>query len=226
MSKKKTNSRAKRKEQNVNQSSNQTNKQNQINKQNQTTKNNTQSTYNKPQELKLTAYTTVAMFAVLIATAASALSMIILAKPVHYLIDSRIGGIVDEMTIDSMAMFLKEDELDKFFKRMLIIMAVITIIVALISFVNVIRSMNPSLKPNIILNIIAFALSVVALILYFVAANDMSGELTKLLPETSKVFGMFNYLMIGLIANVAILLVNIFTSLIGMSRWERDGKAF
>ena len=229
MGKKKSNSRAKRKEENLkaaSQNADSVKAQNNTSNSNKTDNDKKTGGYQPQPAPKLTAYTVVAMLASLIAAGATALAMVVLAKPVYYAAEAYFGDSLDSVYFDMMAQLMADNEYDKLFIGLLSGAAVALAIAAIISLVGVVKAINPDNKPAVIMSVVSFVLAGIAIGLYIGATIYMNDKMGQIGFEKQSVFSLYTGYFAALIANAVILLCNIFAALSGKSRWKKDGKTF
>lgn len=224
-SKKKNNSRAKRKL--ANSAVNKANS-NGSNRENKAAENAVQvENANQAQpDAKLTVYTASAMLTILVSAAATAIAMVMLGKPAYYIMEASYGKGNNASIIDTLGQFAFEAENNTKLVTLFVIMSILIGISAFLSLVSVIRAMDPIKKPSILLSVIAFAAGAAAMIIFLYDRSFAAGLSTVDFIEKSPMFGIYDILFIAVIANTAFLLINTGASALGLARWKKDGKAY
>lgn len=179
----------------------------------------------------LSLYTGMAMLEALIAAAAAVLAMVIWAKPAYYLLDALFSKGYGASGVEVLNVFYFEDmEVLKQAETFMLIASVILAIAAIGAIVAVIRAVDASKKPIVLINIIGFVLSAVAIVMFILSGCRIMNEINtheylSTLGQDSY-FNIYACCFVALIVNAAGGLINIFAGLSGLKKWKNDGRAY
>lgn len=177
-------------------------------------------------DAKLTVYTASAMLTILISTAAMIVAMVMLAKPAYYVMEANYGSGNDTYTIDMLSQFIFEDEYNTKLVVLFVITSILICVSALLSFINLIRSMNPVKKPSLPLVVAAFVCATAAMVVFFINKTYAADMDTVDFMDKSPMFNIYGGLLIAVIANTAFMFINILGTAFGLSKWKKDGSAY
>lgn len=247
MGKKKSNSRAKRKEDNIKKASQDVNLKNKPqNTEQEASKKNSDAKNDKKQDIKttdsnnegktwkyepqqspkMTAYTVIAMLTSLVSSGVMVLAMVVLGRPIYYAIETYFGDNISGEWHGIMTQIVESYSDTRKFNAFIIIAAAALAVAAILSLIAVSRTLKPENKPVVTLSVISLVLGAVALVSYFIASDSIFKELDLLEFESAPKFTLYKVYMVVLIVNEAMQLVNIFGVLSGKSKWKKDGKTY
>ena len=181
--------------------------------------------YQAQPEVKLTAYTFIAMITIAVSAAATALGAIILAKPVYYGMEMIYYESVDPVLLELLVPTLFGDNENKI-KLLLTIAVALTAVSAIISLVDMIMAMAPEKKPKPCLAWVSLLLAIGAAIVFVVATMKIyaTGESEGILEGVR--FNVYMGATIAYGCNVIIMIANIVGNHIGLARYKKNGKAY
>lgn len=185
-----------------------------------------QYTYEPQEAPKLTLYTTCSMIAVLGGAIATAMSMIMLAKPVEYIVYSYYGGYEDSMFLNMFKNEVLSKNTQSDIVTMFTIIAVLVVVATILSLIDVTKVLNPKNKPALVVSIMSFVLSAVALGLYIYESIYVDGKFEVYYVEYESIFNIYKWLMVGLIVNAVFMMANVIGNAIGYSKWKKTRKAY
>ena len=183
------------------------------------------------QDVKLTFYSASAMIAVLVAAVTTVLSMVILAKPAYYVLESRAGGSNDELSLTLMEDYVfRGANADKLFGTSIAISALCAI-ATILTIVVIIRALDPLKKPSMLFAGSAFVADLAALIVYISSRissfrivdeyfADMPDDIIEATPKT----GMYDYCFAAVIINAVVLIIMVIGVGTGRMKWDKNGK--
>lgn len=178
---------------------------------------------NEPEELqiKMNFYSAMAMIATLVSAGAFAVAMIISGNPNFYVMKSKYGDSdVANVLVDKM----DEMELGGHFGLFCTIAMVLLLVVAVCALAGTLTAMNPNKKPNFVMSIIMVLLSVGSFVLYFVAKNELKATFEQFKYVTGeKIFGLYDTYFVLLIANIALLVINVLGNMYGGKKYKKTG---
>ncbi len=196
--------------------------------------------YHEDPNPTMTPYTAIALLAAVISVAAAAFAMLLLSDPVVHAANALFGALYEEgytreFALEMIDINMKEDGSANTYKLMVILAMAVVVLTALTSIYLAIRSINPEKKPQILVGIVAFALSLGAVLLYIFAHANIMGVLKELMETINpgvdiSGYGVFDWIYYGnLIAagtNALFMGINIFGLLSGNNRFTQNGRAF
>lgn len=179
----------------------------------------------------LSLYTGVAMLEALVAAAAAVFAMVIWAKPAYYLLDALFNKGYGASNIEVLNVFYFEEmEVLAHAETFMLIASILLAIVAIGAIVAVVRAMDASRKPIVIINAIGFVLSAVALVMFILSGCQIMDEINTheylCTLEKDPYFNIYACCFAVLIINIAGALMNVFAGLSGLKKWKRDGNAY
>lgn len=182
--------------------------------------------YEPAPDVTLTAYTFIAMLAIAVSAAATAIGAIVSAKPIYYGMDMMYGKTTAAELVEILSQALFEGGPDKKIKIMIIISVVATVITAVMSLVVMIRAMAPEKKPMPILSWISLILSVATVVLFALATKEIydTGMFTQI--ERKFNFNIYVGAAIGYAVNLIFMIVNVIGNYMGLKKFKKNGKAY
>lgn len=175
---------------------------------------------------KLTVYTVSAMLALLGAATATVMSMIMMAKPVSYVVDGYYGEIADLYWLDALQNYVLSEKAQSHITTMFTIIAVLIIVATILTLVDIVKALNPKNKPALLLSIVSFVASVAAVIIYIYTYGYADERFELSVYEYGEYFGIYKILFIGLVVNAVFMLVNVIGNAVGFSKWKKTRKAY
>ncbi len=185
-----------------------------------------QYTYEPQEAPKLTFYTTFSMLSVLVAAISTAMAMCMLAKPVGYIMDAYYGGYEDTLYINMFKNDIFSKATQENMAKMFAVIAVLVVVATVLSIIDVVKVSNPKNKPLLLVSIVAFCVSAVALGLYIYEAVFINGQFEIYYVEYDPMFNIYKWLMIALICNAVFMLLNVIGNAIGFSKWKKTRQAY
>ncbi|MGN0436156.1 MAG: hypothetical protein ACI4D8_05985 [Wujia sp.] len=194
--------------------------------------NENNSVKNENQDPKLTLYTASAMLAALVASLATVISFILLGNSGFYVTEAYFGGEFESEIIELFVDSLFDTSQSSKIFGLLLAAAILTALSALFTIFITIRAIDPLKKPLMIPGIIASVLSLGAIIMHAVTRGFVADCIDQyevnfgLEAETSHLFNLFDYCLVGVILNTVILVVMVIGIGVGLLRWEKNGMAY
>lgn len=185
-----------------------------------------QYTYEPQEAPKLTLYTAFSMLAVLVGAVATAMSMIMLAKPVEYITYSYYGGYEDLLFINMFKNEVLSTNTQSRITTMFTVIAILVVVATILALVDVVKALSPKNKPGLLISIMSFVASAVALGLYIYESIYVDGKFDVYPVEYDPLFNIYKWLMVGLIANAVLMLANVIGNAVGYSKWKKTRKAY
>ncbi len=185
-----------------------------------------QYTYEPQEAPKLTVYTLCSMLAVLVGAVATAMSMIMLAKPVEYVVYAYYGGYQEELFINMFKNEALSTNTQADITKMFTVIAVIVVVATVLALIDVVKVLSPKNKPALFLSVLSFIASAVALGLYIYESIRIDGKFDVYPVEYEPLFNIYKWLMVGLIVNVVFMLANVIGNATGYSKWKKTRKAY
>lgn len=175
---------------------------------------------------KLTVYTISAMLALMGAAAATVSAMIMMAKPVTYVVDSYYGASFDLYWLDAIQRYVLSEDAQSHITTMFTIIAVLVIVATIFTLIDVVKVLNPKNKPALIMSVLSFCASAAALIIYLYTYGYADERFELSVYEYDEYFGIYKILFIVLAVNAVLMLINIIGNAIGFSKWKKTRKAY
>lgn len=185
-----------------------------------------QYTYEPQEAPKLTVYTVCSMLAVLGGAVATAMSMIMLAKPVEYVVYSYYGGYEEALFINMFKNEALSTNTQADITKIFTVIAIIVVVATILVLIDVVKVLSPKNKPALFLSILAFIASAVSLGLYIYESIRIDGKFDVYPVEYEPLFNIYKWLMVGLIVNAVLMLANVIGNAIGYSKWKKTRKAY
>lgn len=183
-------------------------------------------------DVHMTFYTGTTMLAVLIAAVSSMLSFIYMGKPAFYIIKSYFGGAYNDEQCDYVKDFVfVNSEQDKI-KALSIATAVLLLIATVLTILVVIKSVDALKKPALLVSVLAFVSSFVALIVDISSRISVSKTIDEYINGTNgqvakdRILSMSDYAFFALIASVVCLFLMVIGVATGKAKWEKTGRTY
>lgn len=182
--------------------------------------------YQEQPDVHLTFYTLIAMLAIAVSGAVTALAGAISANPVLSGLEVMYGGTLDPGLIEVLSQALFEGEIGAGIRAIFIASVVVAGVAAVMSLIDMIVAMNPEKKPKTIITWVALVFAVAAFVLYVVGYKRIydNGAFSDL--ERGFRINLFTGVGIGHIVNIVFMIANIVGNYIGLNKFKKDGKAY
>ena len=186
--------------------------------------------YKPPEQPKMTFYTIMALISALVSVGAAFCCAIVSSMPVHYILEAFLGNSLGDMGVRVFESALRSQEETSAVASTTITLAYVlvglVVVAAILSIYTAIVSINPEKKPNIIISLASFALLLAAGVILPFYYSKGTSTISSMNPEGFECYNIFIYQLITVPAAAVCALINIFGHLSGSNRYTRDGKAF
>lgn len=168
-------------------------------------------------------YSAMAMIATLVAAATAALSLIVHGKATFYAMQQVFGD--KDYDIFVLADALSDEGENQVFERLSTIMLIVLIICAILVLIQLVRAMDPAKKPQIFIGVIATALAIAAMVLFFVAGQEVEGMADRLSNlQRNTQYGLYFAYFVMIIVNTVTMVINVIASVWGSKKYKKTGK--
>lgn len=182
--------------------------------------------YQEQPDVHLTLYTLIAMLAIAVSGAVTALAGVISANPILSGLEVMYKGTLDPGLIEVLSEALFEGEIGANIRAIFIASVVIAGVAAVMSLIDMIVAMNPEKNPKTIITWIALVFAVAAFVLYIVGYKKIYDNGAFSDVERGFSINLFTGVGIGHIVNVLFMIANIVGNYIGLKKFKKDGKAY
>lgn len=186
----------------------------------------------EPEQLNLTPYTAIYMLATLVAAATVMLSMVMLAKPEIYFLESMIGTGMDNGDIGGTFYLHFSIKIYEIVGKgqvygAYISVAVLSLVTLVLTMIGMSRATKPDRKPLVILDIIATICALAAILLFifegrhlydFMLKDELGGMIA-----CEPIWGVYRILYVLLVCNVIFVIANVVMGTIALKRWNKTG---
>ncbi|MGN0152651.1 MAG: hypothetical protein ACI39Q_09275 [Wujia sp.] len=182
------------------------------------------------QSEQLSMYTATAMLEALVAAASVMLAMVVWASLVYYLLEAVLGKVYGEENLTMTEILYFEGAIQDKAEMLMLIAAILLVAVTVMAIIIVVRAINASKKPLLVIYILSFICSVAALVLFICSGNGIVHELDtneylRTLTRTP-CFNVYVGCFVALIVNVVGTLVNIIAGATGLGKWKKNGRTY
>lgn len=177
---------------------------------------------------KATVYSLTTISYTLISAMLVVLAMIMWGKPGYYYLQSVFGKTLGYDQLDFIYEVNLEAATPKYVGIFFILIGVIYVVNTILSIVMSSKVVNATNKPYPAISFVCFLLTLVPIVLFFVAANELQVKFDQLelaeMGEMKKCFGIYYGMMFGVIVNAVAALAQMIMTFINAKIWEKTGK--
>lgn len=177
-----------------------------------------------PEQVKLTMYTLVSMVVTFISAAVVAVSMVIYAKPVIYVLEVTVGDTFNAYSLEAVEQLMYENDPNLKIYGLYLGVAALLAVAAIATLVGMVKAVNEFNKPSIALTIVGLVFAVGALGLFLYADDYTKDAIRQYGYDESPMFNIYSLYLPFLITNIVAMLCNIIATANGLKRWKKTGR--